>query len=67
MSDSDALWVCAIFGMVMYILSRHAQRIADLEEDIDLLIEGETGKELAVAKRKLAGRQVARETGKDKL
>lgn len=67
MSDSDALWVCAVLGLVWYVLTRHEDRIADLEEDIDLLIEGETGKELAVAKRKLAGRQVARETGKGQL
>ena len=67
MSDSDVVWVCAMFGVIFYILARHRQEITDLQEDIDLLVEGEDGKALAVAKRKLAGRQVARETREGRL
>lgn len=65
MSDSDTMWLCVMFGMIFYLLARHTRRMNDLEEDIDLLLEDE--KALVAAKRKLASRQVARETGKDKL
>lgn len=58
-------WLAALTFTVAWALLQVIRRVEDLEEDVALLVDGE--KELAVAKRKLSGRQVARETGKDRL
>ena len=59
-------WLAALTVTLGWALLRLARRVEDLEEDIDLLLEDD--KALVEAKRKLAGRrEVARETGKDRL
>jgi len=59
--DSEAgIWACVLAVMTAWLVIELSKRVRDLEEDVELIADGDT--ELVAAKRKLAGRRVSRET-----
>ena len=61
MSDSEAgIWACVLAVLTAWLVVELSKRVRDLEEDVELLADGDTA--LVQAKRKLSDRRVARET-----
>ena len=65
MDTEDAIIYGCLAALVVAWLVDLARRVRELEEDVDLLIDDD--RELAAAKRKLAGRRVSRETERTRL
>jgi len=63
--DNAGLWACVLAVITAWLVIELVKRVDDLEEDIELIADGDT--ELVLAKRKLAGRRVARETERTRL
>lgn len=63
--NDDTVWIAVLAILTAWLVIEQGKHIRDLEEDVDLLIDGDTA--LAAAKRKLAGRRVSRETERTRL
>lgn len=61
MNDSEAgIWACVLAVLTAWLVVELSKRVRDLEEDVELLADGDTA--LVQAKRKLSDRRVLRET-----
>ena len=58
--NDDTVWIAVLAILTAWLVIEQGKHIRDLEEDVDLLIDGDTA--LVQAKRKLLGKRVSRET-----
>lgn len=58
-------WACVLAILTAWLVIELEKKVRDLQEDVELIADGDT--ELVLAKRKLAGRRVARETERTRL
>jgi len=64
-NETAGIWACVLAILAAWCVVELSKRVRDLEEDVELIADGDT--ELVLAKRKLAGRRVARETERTRL
>ena len=63
--NDDNVWIAVLAVLTAWLVIELGKRVRDLEEDVELLVDGDTA--LAQAKRKLSDRRVLRETERARL